>query len=40
MKSEGITPDTFAYTCALAAAADLENITMGKELHNEVEVIY
>jgi hypothetical protein len=39
MKGEGISPDAIAYTCVLAAAADLENLIIGKQIHDQVKVI-
>jgi hypothetical protein len=39
MKNGGCSTDAITYMSVLTAIADLENLTLGKQLHAEVEVI-
>jgi hypothetical protein len=40
MKNDGISPDAVAYTCILAAITDLKSLTIGKQIHAQVQVIW
>jgi hypothetical protein len=40
MQMDGISPGAVAFTCVLAATADMASLTTGKQLHNEVKVVF
>ena len=40
MKNEGITPDAVTYTYVIAAAVDLVNLSIGKQVYYEIKVAF